>query len=185
MGFASLIDQLRSFKPRSYTEQDDLAIAMATASASDPWGRDTLIHFTASALVVHPPTQQVLLRWHQRQQAWIQIGGHGDPGETDPLAIALREGAEETRITDLRPWPNAALCQVVVVSVPGNGREPDHRHIDLRYVLATDRPDMAGEEHDGAAVRWLTVDDATALTTEPNVRELIRRAGDLMTSLAG
>jgi 8-oxo-dGTP pyrophosphatase MutT (NUDIX family) len=37
---------------------------------------------------------------------WLQVGGHGDPGEGDPLAIALREAAEETGLSDLVPWPD-------------------------------------------------------------------------------
>jgi 8-oxo-dGTP pyrophosphatase MutT (NUDIX family) len=180
----TVLEQLRAFEANGDDEQVDLATALATATTADPWGRETPVHFTASALVVHPASRRVLLRWHQRQQAWIQIGGHADPGETDPLAIAVREGAEETLLPDLRPWPDGSLCQVVDVAVPGNEREPDHRHIDLRYLLATDRPDTAGEEHDGAAVRWLTIDEAMALTTEANVRELIRRAGVLLDSLS-
>ena len=184
MSSAILLGHLRTFEPRGETEASDLATAVALATSTDPWGRNTAIHFTASALVVHPATKRVLLRWHARQRAWIQIGGHGDPGEIDPLAIAVREGAEETRLPDLRPWPHDRLCQVVVVSVPGNDREPDHQHVDLRFLLATDQPQLAGEEHDGAAVRWLTVEGAQALTTEVNVRELIRRSDRLLQGLA-
>ena len=46
------------------------------------------LHVTGSAVVVHPPTQRVLLRWHERMQSWMQVGGHADPGETDAFAIA-------------------------------------------------------------------------------------------------
>lgn len=164
-------------------EADDLAALAPIARDADAWARTTPLHLTASALIVHPPTQRVLLRWHQRQQAWIQVGGHGDPGEHDPLAIALREGTEETGLTDLRPWPDAsdaALVHAVVVPVPANDREPAHRHGDLRYVLATDRPDDIRPEDEGAPLRWLSVADATALTGEENVRETLRRVGALL-----
>ena len=53
-------------------------------AGADPWARDTPRHVTCSALVLHPPSGRVLLRWHRRQQAWLQVGGHADPGETDP-----------------------------------------------------------------------------------------------------
>ena len=43
---------------------------------------------TASALVVHPSTARAPLRWHDRQQAWLQVGGHGEAGEDDPLEVA-------------------------------------------------------------------------------------------------
>lgn len=58
---------------------------------------------TGSALMVHPSSGRVLLRWHERMQRWLQIGGHGDPGESDPLAVALRERREETGLPDLAP----------------------------------------------------------------------------------
>ena len=57
-------------------------------------------------MIVHPRLV-VLLRWHERQQAWLQVGGHGDPGEVDPFAIALREAEEETGLADLDVWPAA------------------------------------------------------------------------------
>jgi 8-oxo-dGTP pyrophosphatase MutT (NUDIX family) len=122
----------------------------------------------------------VLLRWHKRQQAWLQVGGHGDPGESDPLEVALREGVEETGLTDLRPWPDAELRHVAVVNVPASATEPAHRHADLRFVLATDDPDAATPESPGAPLRWLSPDEAFELTSEPNFRETLSRVERLL-----
>ena len=133
------------------------------------------MHVTASAIVVHPPSRRVLLRWHERQGACSQIGGHGDPGERDPLAVVLREGREETGLTDLEPWPDQALRHVVVVPVPANDHEPAHEHADLRFVLATQNPDAARPERATAPLRWRSIGDALHLTSEENVRETIRR----------
>ena len=78
------------------------------AAAPDPWSRS---HCRCTS----PPRRS----WCTRPPAvsccagmsstdrWLQVGGHGDPGETDPLAIALREAREETGLTDLVPWPDA------------------------------------------------------------------------------
>ena len=66
---------------------------------------DVPLHMTAPALIVDPATGWVLLRWHQRQQAWLQVGGHGDPGEVEPLASRCARG-EETGLGDLVPWPD-------------------------------------------------------------------------------
>jgi 8-oxo-dGTP pyrophosphatase MutT (NUDIX family) len=141
-------------------------------AGGDPWSRATPLHVTGSALVVHPRSGRVLLRWHDRQQAWLQVGGHGDPGEEDPFAVALREGIEETGLADLRPWPGEepSLVHLVVVPVPAGKGEPAHEHADLRYLLATDRPDDAAPESPGARLRWLTLDEADALVSEDNLR---------------
>ncbi len=169
---------LNALTPRTEGEAADLARARVRVNEGAAWDRETTAHFTASALIVHPPTKRVLLRWHERQDAWIQVGGHGDPGETDPVAIAIREAIEETGLADLAPWPTPRLVHVVAVHVPANVKEPDHVHIDLRFVLATLRPDDAVPEAPSAPVRWLSVADAMSLTTEDNVRETIRRVGE-------
>ena len=108
-----------------------------------PWDRSTPLHVTGSALVVHPASGRVLLRWHARQHAWLQVGGHGDPGEDDPFAVALREAGEETGLSDLVAWPDErrAPVHLVIVPVPEGKGEPAHEHADIRYVLSTADPD--------------------------------------------
>jgi 8-oxo-dGTP pyrophosphatase MutT (NUDIX family) len=173
---------LAGLEPGDDREAADLVRLREVAGGGDAWSRSTPLHLTASAVVVHPPTRRVLLRWHQRQQAWLQVGGHGDPGEHDPLAIALREAREETGLDDVRPWPDGSLLHAVVVDVPANAVEPAHRHGDLRYVLATDRPDAARPEDEGAPLRWLTFADAADLITEDNLLETLRRVERLLPS---
>ena len=177
---------LSRHRPRDRAEAADLDRSRELArTAADPWLRSIPLHFTASALVVHPGSERVLLRWHQRQQAWLQVGGHGDPGETDPVAIALREGREETGLADLVPWPDAALLQVAIVDVPARGDEPDHQHADLRFILATADPDASRPENPDAPLRWLTVPEAREVTSEGNVRDLLARAAALLAERRG
>ena len=175
----SLAEQLRAYEP-AVSEGGDVLRVRRLVAAGSPWDRSAPLHVTASALVVHPPSGRVLLRWHERQQAWLQVGGHADPGERDPLAVALREGREETGLPDLEPWPDGTLRHVVVVPVPASRLEPAHEHADLRFVLATHSPEAARPEHPTAALRWLSIGDAVQLASEENVRETIRRAGRLM-----
>jgi 8-oxo-dGTP pyrophosphatase MutT (NUDIX family) len=179
-GAATVQRALAGYPARTDVERVDLG--RIRALGDDPWRRDTPLHTTASALIVHPPTGRVLLRWHVRQRAWLQVGGHGDPGEADPLGVALREGREETGLDDLRPWPDAGLVHVVVVPVPGNEREPAHEHADLRFVLTTQRPDGARPEHAEAPLRWLSFAEARAATEEDNLRETLSRVEQLVTS---
>lgn len=176
-----LAEMLAGYRPRGDVEAADVArLHELVRSAADPWDTTTPLHVTASALIVDPSTRQVLLRWHQRQQAWLQVGGHGDPGETDPLEVALREGAEETGLTDLVPWPTAEVLHITVVPVAARGAEPEHEHADIRYVFATGEPDTVRPEKPNAPLRWLPVPDARAATTEPNVQESLTRLVTLL-----
>jgi 8-oxo-dGTP pyrophosphatase MutT (NUDIX family) len=167
---------LGSYRPHGEAELRDVERVRALVSAeADPWLRSLPLHLTASALVVHPDSGRVLLRWHGRQQAWLQVGGHGDPGESDPLAIALREAGEETGLADLAPWPDGQLRHVAVVSVPASRTEPAHEHADLRFVLATQEPAAARPETPDAPLRWLPARDAYEATSEDNLRETLSR----------
>ncbi len=176
-----LLDVLDQYRGDGEAEAADVARLRAlAATAADPWLRSAPLHVTASALVVHPGSGRMLLRWHQRQQAWLQVGGHADPGESDPLAVALREAAEETGLSDLRPWPDAQVRQVAIVPVPAGGREPAHEHADVRFVLATADPAAARAESPGAPLRWLSPREAHEASSEANLRELLSRVERLL-----
>lgn len=177
---ATLDSVLADYRPADDTEAADLRrVRHLLATDADPWRRDTPLHLTASAVIVHPPTGRVLLRWHARQQAWLQVGGHADPNEKDLLAIALREAHEETGLDDLRPWPEPAIVHVVVVSAAASATEPAHEHADLRLVLATDHPEAARPENPTAALRWLPMRQAAG-TVKPNLRETLTRVERLL-----
>jgi len=177
----SIRDLLRHYQPESETETTDVARVRALAERTqDPYPRSLPLHVTGSALIVHPDSGRVLLRWHPRQQAWLQVGGHGDPGERDPLGIARREAAEETGLADLIPWPGPRLQHVVIVSVPAAATDPAHEHADVRFFLATQTPDAIVPEEPGAPLRWLTIPEALELTAEANLRETLNRAERLL-----
>ena len=172
---------LSGYQATGENETADLGrMVQLAATAADPWSRGLPLHFTASAVVVHPPSRRVLLRWHVKHGHWLQVGGHGDPGETSPLEIALREAAEETGLTDLVPWPDGALRHVVVCHVGPSGTEPEHEHADLRYILATAHPDAVRPENDQSPLRWLTLDEARGLVGDNNLRVTLDRVEALL-----
>jgi 8-oxo-dGTP pyrophosphatase MutT (NUDIX family) len=176
-----LRDLLDGYQPRGETETRDLArVRELMETVDDPWLRTLPLHLTGSALIVSPGSGEVVLRWHRRHRAWLQVGGHGDPGESDPLAIALREAREETGLDDLMPWPDGALRHVVVVGVPAARGEPAHEHADLRFTLATGKPGTARAEAPDAPLRWLPFGAALAATSEPNLKETISRVQRLI-----
>lgn len=179
-GALGLAELLIRYQPQGPVETADRERAMGLIDAQNAWDRETPLHFTASALVVHPQTRRILLRWHVRQRAWIQVGGHGDPGETRPLEVALREGREETGLTDLVPWPDAALLHLAVVPVTASLTEPAHEHADLRFLLATRTPDEARPENAASPLEWLSMAEARRRTTRVNLLETLDRVARLL-----
>ncbi len=161
-------------RPADGTERADVArVRVLLDEAVDPWDRTRPLHLTASAFVVHPETGRVLLRRHPRQNTWLHVGGHGDAGETDPVAVALREAREETALTDLRPH-TSDLLHVAVVPVAIPSAEVTVEHADLRFVFVTDRPDDVRPERPDAPLRWASPREARELTAEDNVRRSLR-----------
>ena len=175
------MDDLRSVLDRYHPRDGESAGVdrlRRLVDEGDPWARNGTFHATASALVVDPRGRRVLLRWHERMQRWLQVGGHADPGETDPWIIALREAREETGLRDLAPLVPAlerVPVQIVVVPVPASGDELAHEHADIRYAFATARPEQSKAETGDAPVRWVGFDEARAEITEPNLLELVAR----------
>jgi 8-oxo-dGTP pyrophosphatase MutT (NUDIX family) len=174
---------LGRYHPRDEREAADVDRVWRLVDGGDPWSRARPLHVTASALVVDPASRHVLLRWHVWMQRWMQVGGHADPGESDPWAIALREAREETGHDDLAPLAPAlerVPVQIVVVPVPAGGDEPAHEHADIRYVLATAGPERSRAESPDATVRWVDFDEARAVITEPNLLEFVARVECLL-----
>jgi 8-oxo-dGTP pyrophosphatase MutT (NUDIX family) len=181
------VDDLRSviddYRPRNDREAADVDRLRRLLDDANPWSRAGPLHVTASALVVDPRGRRVLLRWHARMQRWLQVGGHADPGESDPWTIAWREAREETGLDDLAPLVPAlerVPVQVVIVTVPASGDEPAHEHADIRYVFATDSPEQSRAESPEATVRWVDFEEARVVVTEPNLLEFIDRVERLL-----
>jgi 8-oxo-dGTP pyrophosphatase MutT (NUDIX family) len=178
-----------SYRPTGDREQADVRRLLEVLEvAEDPWSRSEPVHLTASALIVSDGGDRLLLRWHERFSRFQHVGGHGDLGESDPLAVVLREAQEETGLKDLRPVSardgaaGASIIHIAVVPVPAREDEPAHEHADLRYVLETSQPEDARPESPSTPVRWLSWDEAFALVTEPNLRELLVRAMAVVSS---
>ena len=184
----TLKSTLDAYVPQSEEEALDVArLRRLVSETADPWTRASPLHVTGSAVVVHPPTGRVLLRWHDRMQAWLQVGGHADPNESDPFAIAAREAEEETGLSDLVAWPDAdapRVLQMAVVPVPAGKGEPEHEHGDIRYAFATNQPESIKAETDSAQLAWLDVDDAIQRVGWDNLRICLQRIAALMRSSA-
>ncbi len=140
-------------------------------------------HITGSALIVHPPTRRVLLNHHRKFDRWMQFGGHMEH-EFDPADTALREAREETGLIDLHLYPPTTDAprpfDVDVHRIPQRGDRPEHLHLDLRYLLATGRPEAAQATHESNEIRWFTFEELNALDLEPSVWRMIRKAQALI-----
>jgi 8-oxo-dGTP pyrophosphatase MutT (NUDIX family) len=132
------------------------------ARGGDPFARDRFDpgHITASAFVLSPRQDRVLLIHHRRLQRWLQPGGHVEPADAGVLAAALREVREETGLETVEPCgaPTSAPFDVDVHRIPARGAQPPHLHFDVRFLLRSPT-DRVVARSDAREVRWVTPDE--------------------------
>ena len=103
MNRQKLVSQIRRYVPYNEQEEADKALILNWIEKNDDaFLRDVVAHMTASAWVVDKDRSKVLMVYHNIYHSWSWLGGHAD-GETDLLAVAIREVKEEAGISDVRP----------------------------------------------------------------------------------
>jgi 8-oxo-dGTP pyrophosphatase MutT (NUDIX family) len=138
-------------------------------------------HVTASAWIVDPRTQAMLLTHHRKLGKWLQCGGHVDDGDVDLRAAALREAREESGLTRLCA-ARSGIYDIDVHEIPARGEEPAHRHYDIRFAFFGDQseePHTSAESHD---VRWFSPDAIASLEVDDSVRRLIAKTGSSLSA---
>ena len=68
-------------------------------------------HITGSAWLINKSGDQALLMHHMKLDKWLQPGGHAD-GDTDILAVAIKEAQEESGIKAIEPVMNEILILI-------------------------------------------------------------------------
>lgn len=169
---------LAAVVPADDKERADLALMRAQrALLPEPLSRSQpAAHFTGSAVVTDG--RRVALVHHRKLGRWLQPGGHVEPADGDDLlATALREAAEETGCPVV-PHPAAPRpLDVDVHPIPSRGTEPAHLHLDVRFLVVTDRPEALREDlEESSAVRWFDLDEAIHRAGTPEMKRLLTKA---------
>ncbi len=113
-------------------------------------------HFTASAWLLSPQADEVLLTHHKKLNAWLQLGGHCD-GSADVLAAAIREAEEESGISGIEVLSKEIL-DIDKHLIPSRKDEPEHFHYDIRYLLkAPTRAFVMSDESNN--LKWFNLKD--------------------------
>ncbi len=130
-------------------------------------------HVTGSAWLVDLRRDYVLLTHHARLDRWLQLGGHAD-GESDVLAVALREAREESGLEEIRPVSDG-IFDVDVHLIPARGDEPAHYHYDVRFLCETDLHRPLGITTESKALEWVKLSEVGKLTRERSVLRMVAK----------
>ncbi len=160
-----LSELLQAYTPESEKEVTDRAQMLEfVQTLTNPLSRsERAAHFTGSAVVVHPDLQQVCVNFHGKLKRWMHVGGHGEEGDNGDIAeTALREAHEETGL-EVRHFKGVPyLFDLDIHSIPERGNEPEHLHLDLRFLLLATSEQIILDPNESSEVRWFSWDEACA-----------------------
>ncbi len=132
----TLLERLEAHLPTDVREADDLERMKRAARRQPPPTErsDFPEHFTGSAVVVDESGQRVCLVLHAKLNRWLQPGGHCEPGDGgDVSKTALREAREETGLQVA--LASETLLDVDAHVIPARKSEPEHTHLDCRFLV--------------------------------------------------
>ena len=168
----SIYGDIARYAPFNEQEARDKAVILRFLEQNDDaFLRENLIaHMTASAWVVNPARDRVLMVYHKIYDSWSWTGGHAD-GETDLLSVALREVTEETGVRSVRPV-SPEIFSLEVLTVDGHEKRGEyvssHLHLNVTYLLeADDAEPLRVCEDENKGVAWFSLDEALRASTEP------------------
>jgi len=155
---------------KGYEDQEELRQAYLDHLAAHPdgmWKACHAGHVTASALVVDPARERVLLTLHRKLRMWLQMGGHCEPEDVSIEAAALREATEESGISGLTLLPGGPV-RLDRHPIPA----PCHWHFDVQYAVLAPPEAEHTISDESLDVRWFPYGEVAAVADESVVRLL-------------
>ena len=167
-----ITEAIRAFEPGNEQEARDKAVILRFLEEhNDAFERSNLLaHMTASAWVVNPARDKVLMVYHRIYDSWSWTGGHAD-GDRDLAAVALREVREETGVRHAR-LVTGEILSLEILTVDGHEKHgayvPSHLHFNVTYLVEADEHDtLTVCEAENSGVAWFSLEDALRASTEP------------------
>lgn len=165
------VADLGSWRPPSPAQAAlrDAFLAHLRAHPDGTWRSCAPAHVTASAAIIDPAAERILLVLHRKVGRWLQPGGHCEAGDATLAEAALREATEESGIAGLRVVP--AILQVDRHPAPCQPGVVDE-HLDVRYLVLAppEAVPLVSDESDD--VRWFDWDELP-VGIEPTIQELL------------
>ncbi len=136
-------------------------------------------HFTASAFVLSPVSDALLLILHAKLGFWMQPGGHIDPEDADVEAAARRELLEETGLSRLELLPGSpSFLDLDIHTIPARKSEPQHEHFDLRFLFRSAQARLRGSD-EVRGIQWVPLSAIEGLRSDASVMRAVQRIRSL------
>jgi len=133
-------------------------------------------HFTASAFVLSPDRQALMLIFHRKLSRWLQPGGHVETMDVDLLAAARREVMEETGVASLE-LERHGIFDVDVHAIPARADLGSHHHFDVRFLFRATNMDLT-LNNEVSDARWVPLSAIHEFESDESVLRAVRKIGN-------
>lgn len=178
MRLAALREQLSRYRPADTREAGFVARMAELSHEAASCQRSHFIpgHFTASAFVLDPSLQEVILIHHRKLGIWVQPGGHIDDSDLDIESAARREVAEEVGLAELEHFAalGSGLFDVDIHAIPAHKQELAHEHFDVRFAFVAGTRALLGSE-EVVALRWVPLGEMPSVATDASVLRAVAK----------
>ncbi|MFG3154155.1 NUDIX hydrolase [Streptomyces sp. NPDC048219] len=151
---------------KDHEGQDELRQVYLDHLAAHPdgmWKSCADGHVTASALVIDPSRERVLLTLHKKLRMWLQMGGHCEPVDETLARAALREGTEESGIAGLTLLPGGPVRL-------DRHHTPCAWHLDVQYAAVAPEGAVEAISDESLDLRWFAYGEVAAVADDSVVR---------------
>jgi len=167
------IDIIKNYTPTNELEAQDKKVMLAYIERhqDDILTRENEIaHLCVSGFILNKKLDKTLMIYHNLFDSWGWTGGHAD-GDSDLLAVALKEAREETGVQNVRPLSELpqSLDILPVWSHYKNGKPISaHLHLTVTYLLIADETEqLTIKEDENSGVEWIPVEALNQYCSEP------------------
>jgi 8-oxo-dGTP pyrophosphatase MutT (NUDIX family) len=171
----NLIEKLTRYTP-SDTSEKLFKQEMLTFLAAHPDCFERALeigHFTGSAWLENNDGSKALLMLHTKLDRWMQLGGHCD-GDSDVLAVALKEAQEESGIMGIEPV-TTAIFDIDVHLIPASSKHTAHYHYDVRFLLRVTSDEDFVQNSESKELRWIGKDPEELPTNSTSVTRMFHK----------
>jgi len=174
------INSIKNYKPYNEQEKKDKEIILNCINIFDDvlTRNNEIAHITSSAFVVNKNRDKVLMVHHNIYNSWSWTGGHAD-GETDLLAVAIREVKEETGVKNVYPV-TPDIFSIDILTVVGHIKKGNyvapHLHLSIAYLLEANEDEaLIVKEDENSGVKWVPIDEVNEYSSEPHMQKVYEK----------
>ena len=154
--------QIKTYTPKNEQESRDKRV-IANYIEAFPHNvllrENEIAHITSSGFILNKTLDKALFIHHNIRNTWAWTGGHAD-GDTDLLAVAMREAFEETGIHVTPVSSEIASLDILTVTAHNkNGKYINaHLHLSVAYVFFADENDpITVKPDENSAIEWFPI----------------------------